>query len=215
MKQTTPVRWLNAAVMIFSAILVFNFAASAQAAAIKEYQRLLKISRYVEKIPADKQDKQPYRSYLKRNEKYIVYSEPAGQWMVRSDLFWDLQKKYAKYAIADKIAWTAAENGLPGECEGYVPCHFSVMRMTSGEYLLRYPNGKFVKSALQNAIASMSYIAEDVAREKKNYDFPTAESEKAAFIKDVRETRSIFARVSHPDAAKALAQLKIIEEGLK
>jgi hypothetical protein len=215
MKHTTPVRWLNAAVIIFSAILVFNFVASSQAVAIKEYQRLLKISRYVEKIPADKQEKQPYRNYLKRNEKDIVYSEPAGQWMVRSDLFWNLQKKYAGYALADKIAWTAAENGLPGECEGYVPCHFSVLRVTYGEYLWRYPKGKYVKPALQNATASIAYVAEDLASGKKNYDFPSEESDKAEFRKDVREMRSILSKVSHPDAAKALAQLKIIEEAIK
>ncbi len=193
-----------------------GFAQNAQTTAAKEYRRLVFLSSALRKIPNDqRQNREPHRSFLKRNDKDIVYSEPAGSWYVRSDRFWDLRKKYRDLPIADQIAWTAAENPLPGECEGYVPCHFSVLRMTYGEYLRLYPKGKYSRTAVRQAIESLTYLADDAVRKDKNYEGPGEASDRAEFIKDIEEMRSIFSRVTHPEAAKALSQLKVIAEGFK
>lgn len=214
-KTVTTTLISSSCVLVIAAILALSNFAMAQSSASKEYQRLLNISKYLRKLSSVDERKEPYRSYLKRNAKDIVYGEPADEWLVRSKRYWDLATKYKYLPIADGIAWTAAENGLPGECEGYAPCNLSVLRMTYAEYLFRYPRGKHVPSALQNANRSLSYLAEDAVAEKKNYDFPGDEAGRAEFRKDLRDLRSIFVRISHPLATKAISQLKVIEDGFK
>ncbi len=198
-----------------SIMLLASLSAAQTAAANKEYKRLVNLQAALRKIPMDRQNKEPHRSFLKRNDKDIVYSDPAGEWYVRSDRFWDLQKKYKTLAIADQIAWTAAENQLPGECEGYVPCYLSVIRMTYGEYLTLYPKGKFSRKAVQETVKSLGYMADDAVSAKKNYDGPTEAGDDAEFAKAIKDLRGILSKTKHPETAKALAQLKQIEEGYK
>lgn len=185
------------------------------ATATKEYNRLQSLSKALKKIPMQRQNKEPHRSFLKRNDKDIAYSDPAGTWFVRSDRFWDLQEKYRKLAIADKIAWTAAENPLPGECEGYVNCYLSVIKMTYGKYLTLYPKGSYSKKAVQKTVSFLKYMADDAASSKKNYEGPTDASDRAEFTKMINELRSILSKVKQSETAKALSQLKQIEEGFK
>jgi hypothetical protein len=188
---------------------------SPSAAAAKEYKRLVNLQTALRKIPMNKQDKEPHLSFLKRNDNDIVYSDPAGEWYVRSVRFWDLATKYRTLPIADKIAWTAAENQLPGECEGYVPCYLSVIRMTYGEYLTRFPNGAYRKRATQEMTLSFTRIADDAASDQRNYDAPTESGDQAEFLKAVRELRDILLKVPKPEAAKALSSLKRVEDAYK
>lgn len=198
------------------AIFIFTANASAQAAAAtKEYKRLVNLQAALRKIPLDRQDKEPHRSFIKRNDRDIVFSDPAGEWYVRSERFWNLQKKYKTLAIADQIAWTAAENQLPGECEGYIPCHLSVLRMTYGEYLFLYPNGKYSRKAVQECVKFLGYMADDAVSEKKNYDGPTEAGDDIEFAKAIKDLRGILSKTKHPETAKTLSQLKQIEEGYK
>lgn len=188
---------------------------SLSAAAGKEYKRLVNLQTALRKIPMARQDKEPHRSFLRRNDKDIVYSDPAGEWYVRSKRFWDLEARYHKLPIADKIAWTAAENQLPGECEGYVPCYLSVLRMTYGEYLTRFPKGAFRKRAVREMTLSFNRIADDAASTKRNYDGPTESGDQAEFLKAIRELRNILTKVPKPEAAKAIAKLKKVEGSYK
>ncbi|MBK7391730.1 MAG: hypothetical protein IPI64_00335 [Chloracidobacterium sp.] len=185
------------------------------AAAAKEFKRLVNLQTALGKIPMTRQDKEPHRSFLKRNDKDIVYSDPAGEWYVRSSRFWGLAAKYRKLPIADKIAWTAAENQLPGECEGYVICYLSVLRMTYGEYLTRFPRGAYRKRAIQEMIVSFTRIADDAASSKRNYDGPTESGDKAEFLEAIRALRNILTKVPKPEAARALSKLKQVESSYK
>ena len=197
-----------------SIMLLASLSAAQTAAANKEYKRLVNLQAALRKIPMDRQNKEPHRSFLKRNDKDIVYSDPSGEWYVRSDRFWNLQKKYKTLAIADQIAWTAAENQLPGECEGYVPCYLSVVRMTYAEYLTLYPKGKYSRKAVQETVKSLGYMADDAVSAKKNYDGIEA-GDDAEFTKAIKDLKGILSKTKHPETAKALAQLKQIEEGYK
>ena len=71
----------------------------------------------------------------------MVYSEPAGEWLIVPDVIWKIHDQYRDAAVAEDIAWLAVQNGLPGECEGYVPCDAQGMNTLDGEYLRRYPRG--------------------------------------------------------------------------
>lgn len=206
--------------LTFSVLSIFLFTgigtaqSSPSAAAAREYKRLVNLQTSLGKIPMTKQDKEPHRSFLKRNDKDIVYSEPAGQWYVRSNRFWNLAAKYKNLPIADKIAWAAAENQLPGECEGYVICYFSVIRMTYGEYLKRFPRGAYRKRAIQEMTTSFTRIADDAASTKRNYDGPES-GDQAEFLKAISELRNILTKVPKPEASKALAKLKLVEGSYK
>ena len=217
--MTSARQFLTSGSMVLALVFlmggIITAQSAAQSAASKEYRRLVNLSVALRRIPFDKQDKEPYRSFLKRNDKDILYSDPSGEWYVRSDRFWDLRKKYARLAIADRIAWTAAENPLGGECEGYVPCYLASIRRTYGEYLTLYPNGAYSKRALKESIRSLSYMADEAVTAKKNFDGPKVASDDAEFRLAIHDLRRIFAKVRHPEKAKALTQLKQIEEGFR
>ncbi|MGI9036797.1 MAG: SH3 domain-containing protein, partial [Pyrinomonadaceae bacterium] len=102
---------------------------NSDSAADLELKRLLALHSALEAIPAGGKDIAPYNDFLKARDKEIVYSEPSGKYIVVSNLFWDLHKKYKDSPLADQIAWEAAQNPLPGECEGYVNCHLFYARM--------------------------------------------------------------------------------------
>lgn len=194
-----------------AALLLLTSAASAQspaAMAAREYNRLVKLSKDLEKIPADRYDKEPHRSFIRRNRRDIVYSEPAGQWFVRADRFWSLQKKYAKLPIADDIAWSAAETPLPGECEGYVNCYISRLRSTYGEYLRLYPNGRYSKEAVERMVEYSQPMAGD---EYTNYNGPESRADKRTLKKMIAEMRGILNKAAPASKAKALEQLAVIE----
>ena len=197
----------SAAILLFAGIGTAQ--TGAQAAATREYKRLVNLSTALRRIPFNKQDKEPHLSFLRRNEKDLVYSEPAGEWYVRSDRFWALQKKYKKLAIADRIAWTAAENPLPGECEGYVPCYLASISRTHGKYLELYPRGTYSKKAVQRMIKSLQYMVDDAASRKKNYEGPAEDD--AEFAELIKTLTEILKPVSHPEKKIALSQLKAIE----
>ncbi|MBK7932626.1 MAG: hypothetical protein IPK01_03835 [Acidobacteria bacterium] len=203
---------IAASILVFAGLSATQTAA--QSAASKEYKRLVNLQAALRKIPMDRQNKEPHRSFLKRNDKDIVYSEPAGEWYVRSDRFWDLQKKYKTLPIADQIAWTAAENQLPGECEGYIPCHLSVVRMTYGEYLSLYPNGKYSRKAFKRPSSHLDIWPMMRSRQRKTMMAIEA-GDDAEFTKAIKDLRGIFSKTKYPETAKALAQLKQIEEGYK
>jgi hypothetical protein len=99
-------------------------------------------------IPFRGDQREPYASWLGARKSTVTYDEPAGRWLVASATIWDLQSKHANTAAADELAWFAVTNGLPGECEGYLPCYLRWRNRLQGEYLRRQPNGRHVDEAI-------------------------------------------------------------------
>ncbi len=96
----------------------------------------------VARIPMDGRDQSPYREFLARHATDVVYSEPAGEWLLQIDTIWTLHDRYRASSSAEAIAWEAASSTLPGECEGYPPCDLAQLDLLDGEYLRRYPDGE-------------------------------------------------------------------------
>lgn len=186
-----------------------------QALAASEFKRLVQLSKALEKIPPEKVDREPHKSFIRTNRKDIVYSEPAGQWYVRSDRFWALSEKYKKLPIADDIAWAAAENPLPGECEGYINCYVSIARSTYGHYLSLYPNGKNSRKALLAIAERLSYIVDDLKANKGNYEGPVDSTDRAELAKAIADLRGIASKVTHSERSKVLSQLNVIGDRFK
>ncbi|MBX7056187.1 MAG: hypothetical protein K1X36_14645 [Pyrinomonadaceae bacterium] len=202
------------ATLIFAiAVITIGTFVSANAqskTASSEFKRLVDLRNALAKIPPDKLDREPHKSFIKRNQKDITYSDPAGQWFVRSERFWDLSRKYKSQPLADDIAWAAAENPLPGECEGYVNCYIYNALATYGEYLKLYPRGRSSKKALNKIATYLGYITDDIIGKKGNYDGPADSGDRADLAKMIGELRVVLASVSHAERAKVISHLDTI-----
>ena len=99
-------------------------------------------------IPLAQRDGEPNNDWLKTHQELVAWSEPAGEWLIAPEVIWKLHDQYRDAKVAEDIAWLAVENGLPGECEGYVPCDAVGMNQLDGEYLRRYPRGTHVAETI-------------------------------------------------------------------
>jgi hypothetical protein len=175
------------------------------------YKRLLMLSAALKKVEFGKAEENPYKDFLAANESEVIYSEPSGQWLVRSQILWDLHEKNKNAPAAEEIAWTAAQNPIPGECEGYINCYLYLLRSTEGEYLNFYPNGKYSRQALKNITSYLEPIAAD-AKEKTVYYSANDISDRADFNKYLTELRAIVSKVPFTEKSKTLQQIKQIAE---
>jgi hypothetical protein len=172
-----------------------------------ELARLLAMKQAGDAIPIDKQEQAPYRAWLKANASSLVYSEPSGMWLVKSDLFWNLQKKYIALPIADQIAWEGAQNYLPGECESDISCHLSALNRMEGKYLKLYPKGAHVEEALSSLLEDLEGLTELLKTSEK----PGAEERKYA-AKDLAELRASITKTTSAKKAQALQRLAQFEQ---
>jgi hypothetical protein len=179
-----------------------------------ELKRLLALRAALKTIPSGKSEQAPYSDFLKSQEKSVVYSEPAAEWHVSSNLFWDLHKKHQKSPVADQIAWEGAQNPLPGECEGYVNCYLFYARMTSGEYLSLHPTGRKNLEALTNLTSLLDPIVMSL-NGNSPYTGPTDVTDRAEFNNLIAELRTIISRLPLVEKEKPLQQLKKIAEGFR
>ena len=208
MRNILRIRIFTAALSTL-AFLCFSGRADAQGPAAREFNRLRTLQSALAKIPMEKQEKEPHKSFIKKHErnKDIVYSEPAGQWYVRSELFWSLRDRYNSLPIAEDIAWVAAQNPIPGECEGYINCYMYVLTATDGRYLSYYPNGKHSGQAFKAIVERLEPLAADDSQ----YDGPTDATDRPELKKNLAELRYQIARSNNAEKAKALALIGKLE----
>jgi hypothetical protein len=100
-------------------------------------------------IPLADRDGEPHDPWMEQHRDLVVFSEPAGEWLIVPDVIWKLHNQHRDATVAEDIAWLAVQNGLPGECEGYVPCDAHGMNTLDGEYLRRYPAGRHVPEIVE------------------------------------------------------------------
>ena len=106
-----------------------------------ELLKLLALSNWARTFPDNLSDKSPYREWLIRNEF-------GGGYNLETQLLWDLETKYHSLPIADRIAWEAAQNPQPSDCEGDEVCHFFLYEGAI-KYLNLHPNGAHAAEALK------------------------------------------------------------------
>jgi hypothetical protein len=177
-------------------------------------KRLRSLAAALNAIGIMNSDKQPYKTFTNAQDKNIVYSEPAGQWFVRAELFWDLHKKYSDTSLGEEIAWAAARTSLPGECEGYVNCYLYLLRETDGEYLNLYPDGKHALEALKNITAYLEPIVADL-KDKKIYSGPADLSDRAEYNRHLADLRMIISRLPLVEKDKPLRQIGLMAEAYR
>jgi hypothetical protein len=173
-----------------------------------ELARLTALARSLASFSIEDQEKAPYKAWTNEHESEIVYSEPAGQWYVRSDLYWDFQSKYKDLPVAERAAWEAAQTPLPGECEGFLPCYFVMESMTNGKYLALYPRGAHAEAALAQIAELLGQITQDLRGPNPVYEVPPAD--RAEFRKTAAALRAQIAAAASPKKSPLLTQLDAI-----
>ena len=114
-----------------------------------ELLKLLALANTAAAFRDDRSDKSPYREWLKAHSAEVILNEFAGGYNMRTEILWKLETKYHALPIAERIAWAAAENPLPHDCEGDEVCH--LFTFADGvEYLRRHPNGAHAAEAIRN-----------------------------------------------------------------
>jgi hypothetical protein len=114
-----------------------------------ELLKLLALANWAAAFPSDSADRSPYREWLKAHAAEVIPNEFAGGYNMRSELLWRLEAKYHTLPIADRIAWAAAENEQPHDCEGDEVCHLFVFE-GAVKYLELHPNGAHAAEAVKN-----------------------------------------------------------------
>jgi hypothetical protein len=181
---------------------------SRNALAELELARLVALARSLAAVPVEQLNVLPYKNWTDERAKEIVYSEPAGQWYVNSNIFWSLQTRYRDLPLAERIAWEASQTPLPGECEGYLPCYIYYQSQTNGRYLKLYPRGAHADAALSKLAESLGYITEDLRGSNPVYEVPR--DDRANFRKSLAALRAQLALVPVAKKARVLGQLDAI-----
>jgi len=179
-----------------------------------EFKKFKMLDAVLRLIPIEKINENQYKNFTDKNTSEIVYSEPSGEWYVRSVLLWELHAKNKNKPIGEEIAWRAAQTTLPGECEGYINCYVYKMRITDGEYLNFYPGGKHSREALLNITNFLEPINQD-SEQKAVYTGPSDISDRAEFNKSLAELRTIISKTPYVEKQKTIAQINRIADAFR
>ena len=169
-----------------------------------ELLKLLALANSAAAFSNNQSDKSPYREWLKAHGAEVVPNEFAGGYNLRSELLWQLEAKYHKLPIADRIAWAAAENPQPHDCEGDEVCHLFVFEGAI-KYLNLHPNGAHAAEAVKNL---NELVTEDVikranAKGGDQYDV----EERISLRKLFSSLRVALAKTSAPEKGELLQKL--------
>jgi hypothetical protein len=172
--------------------------------------QLLALAGWATGFRDDLQDKSPYREWLKTHGAEIIPNEFGGAYNLRSELLWSLEKKYHALPIADRIAWEAAQNPQPSDCEGDEVCHFFIAEGAI-KYLSVHPNGTHAAEALNYLTESLT---DDVIRRAnaKGGDKYAVE-ERIALREKLATLRLALAKTSAPEKTELLNKLGRITQG--
>jgi len=174
-----------------------------------ELLKLLALANTAMAFPNNLGDKSPYREWQKAHAAEVIPDEFAGGYELRSELLWKLEAKYHTLPIADRIAWEAAENPQPSDCEGDEVCGFFRLE---GEiqYLSVHPNGTHATEAIKNLSEG---ITDDViqranARGGDQYQV----EEQTSLRKTFASLRLALAKTSAPEKQDLLKKLEKIRK---
>ena len=175
-----------------------------------ELLQLLALAGWARSFRDDLQDKSPYREWVKAHGAEVIPNEFGGAYNLRSELLWNLEKKYHSLPVADRIAWEAAQNPQPSDCEGDEVCHFFIAEGAI-RYLGVHPNGTHAAEALKYLTESLT---DDVIRRAndKGGDKYVVE-ERIALRKKLTTLRLVMAKTSAPEKTELLNKLRRITPG--
>lgn len=192
---------------------LYNFASQTAAEATDdaargelELLRLLALGRAAGAVQPDQRETAPYRDFLKAHEQQLYFHELAGSIAVRSEVFWALEQKHRGTPVGERIAWEAAENLTPGECESDEVCQFLRLHETHGRYLSLYPTGAHAAQVLKHydeALASEQVKQTLTGKGGDQYEVEA----RGLLRKALAELRPRLAKANAPEKAAVVRRL--------
>ena len=123
---------------------------------------------------------------------------------LRHEVIWRLHDEHRTSAAADDIAWIGATTGIPGECEGYIPCYSFGLNYTEGEYLRRHPGGRHVVNALEQISKTVNVSVDDLLSRPDRNDFLKTPDDCGDLQASLTPLREAVSAVAHSSASSAL-----------
>jgi SH3 domain-containing protein len=173
-----------------------------------ELLKLLALRKTAEAFPNNLSDKSPYREWIKAHASEVVENEFAGSYNMRADVLWNLESKYRRLPIADRIAWEASQTLPPSDCEGDEVCDFFLY---DGEikYLSLHPTGAHASEALKNLSEALSDELIREANEKGGDKYVI--EQRTELRKLLASLRLAVSKTSGSEAARVLKKLDEIK----
>jgi SH3 domain-containing protein len=174
-----------------------------------ELLKLLALASTAEAFPNNLKDKSPYREWIKAHAAEVIENEFAGGYNLRSSVLWALEAKHHTLPISERIAWEAAENAEPSDCEGDEVCSFF---RTAGEikYLSLHPKGSHVVEALNNLSEALTV---DVIREANATGGDKyAVDARTELRKDLSSLRLAVTKISTSEKTELLTKLERVKQ---
>ena len=175
-----------------------------------ELLKLLALANWVVVVTNEQRDKSAHREWHRAHGAEVIPNEFGGGYNLRSELLWQLEAKYHRLPIADRIAWAAAENPQPSDCEGDAVCHLFVFEGAI-KYLNLHPNGAHAAEAVKNL---NELITEEVikrANDKGGDQY--AVEERTNLRKLFASLRAALAKTSAVEKAEILKKLQRVTPG--
>jgi hypothetical protein len=82
-----------------------------------------------------------------------------------------MHDEHQRSSAADELAWLGATIGIPGECEGYVPCYTFGLNYREGEYLRRRPDGRRRREAFTRIAETITRIISDLLSKPERAEY--------------------------------------------
>lgn len=191
---------------------IYNLAASAISDAKDantrgefELLKLLALAHWAGSIP-DPHDKSPYREWLRAHDAEVIPNEFGGGYDLRTELLWNLEAKYHALPIADRIAWEAAENEQPSDCESDEVCAFFAFGERQIKYLSLHPTGAHAVEAIQSLTEMLTDDVISTANSRSNDKYVV--QERADLKRALASLRLALAKTSAPEKAELLRKLE-------
>lgn len=171
------------------------------------FNRLIVLQRSVNLITFENAKTQPYKRWLEMRQGEVFHDEISGQWLVPATAFWKLADQVPNSPLGDEISRFAASAQLGGECEGDISCNLARSLMTEGEYLKRYPTGRFAAAALKEAGEVLAFIQKELASQPNYFrDFPDNSNGKV-----LQDYQAIVGNSRAAGVAQVMGQLRAID----
>lgn len=169
-----------------------------------ELLKLMALAHWAVTFPDDQRDKSPYREWLKAHAAEVIHNEFGGGYTLRTELLWNLEAKYKTLPIADRIAWEAARNLEPSDCEGDEVCYFF---LHEGEikYLSLHPKGAHAGEALKNLTEALTDAVIEMANGRGGDKYVV--EQRAALGKALASLRAAVAKTSAPERTELIKKL--------
>ena len=120
-------------------------------------------------------------------------------------MLWNLERKYHSLPIADRIAWEAAQNLEPSDCEGDEVCGFFLYE-DEIKYLNLRPNGAHAAEALKSLTEALTDEVIRAANVQSGDQY--AVEERTELRKMFASLRTAVAKTSAPGKTELLKKLE-------